>query len=204
MQNLPQDSAQVPPPEIQEPQEGSPAAQTPSTPLHRMLWLWLVELSETVLPAIVIAVLINLFLAQATRVYGHSMEPNLHTDQRLVVEKVSYRLHGPRRGDVVVLRMPERGPELLIKRVIAVAGETIEIKGGTVFIDGQPLVEPYLGHETGGTYGPLSVPEGQVFVMGDNRGASNDSRVFGPVSTERIVGRAWVSYWPFSALGMVH
>ena len=94
-----------------------------------MLWLWLVELSETVLPAIVIAVLINLFLAQATRVYGHSMEPNLHTDQRLVVEKVSYRLHGPRRGDVVVLRMPERGPELLIKRVIAMTGETIGDQG---------------------------------------------------------------------------
>jgi len=204
MQNLPQDSAQAPAPEIQEPQEGPPTAKAPFTSPLRMLWLWLVELSETVLPAIVIAVLINLFLAQATRVYGHSMEPNLHTDQRLVVEKVSYRLHGPRRGDVVVIRMPERGPELLIKRVIAVAGETIEVRQGTVYINGQGLVEPYLGHDTGGTYGPLTIPEGQVFVMGDNRGASNDSRVFGPVSTERIVGRAWVSYWPFSALGIVH
>jgi signal peptidase I len=100
--------------------------------------------------------------------------------------------------------MPERGPELLIKRVIALAGETIETRGGQVFINGQGLVEPYLSHETSGTYGPLTVPEGQVFVMGDNRGASNDSRVFGPVTTERIVGRAWVSYWPFSALGLVH
>ncbi len=204
MQDLPQDSPQVPPGEVQEPEGGSPSGKTPSTSLFRMLWLWLVELGETVLPAIVIAVLINLFLAQATRVYGHSMEPNLHTDQRLVVEKISYRLHGPRRGDVVVLRMPERGPELLIKRVIALAGETIEIRGGQVLINGQDLVESYLSHETSGSYGPLTVPEGQVFVMGDNRGASNDSRVFGPVSTERIVGRAWVSYWPFSALGLVH
>jgi signal peptidase I len=174
----------------------------PSSPLGtalKMIRLWLVELGETVLPAIVIAVLINLFLAQATRVYGSSMEPNLHTDQRLVVEKVTYRLHGPRRGDVVVLRMPERGPELLIKRIIALPGETLEIRDGTVYIDH----EPYLVRRSGSTYGPTIVPEGQIFVMGDNRGASNDSRVFGPVSLDRIVGRAWISYWPLEFLGIV-
>ncbi|MBL7199993.1 MAG: signal peptidase I [Anaerolineae bacterium] len=168
-----------------------------------LLGTWLLELAETVLPAIVIAVLINLFFAQATRVYGHSMEPNLHTDQRLVVEKVSYRLHSPQRGDVVVLRLPERGPELLIKRIIALPGETIEIRDGVAYIDGLPLDEPYLSRKTGGSYGPFTVPEGQAFVMGDNRSASNDSRVFGPVSLERVVGRAWVSYWPFESLGFV-
>jgi len=163
----------------------------------------LLELGETVLPAIVIAVLINLFLAQATRVNGHSMEPNLHTDQRLVVEKMSYRLHGPQRGDVVVLRMPERGPELLIKRIIALPGETVEIRDGNVRIDGQMLDELYLTRNTNGTYGPTTLPEGHVFVMGDNRGASNDSRVFGTVPLERIVGRAWVSYWPLEFVGVV-
>jgi signal peptidase I len=169
----------------------------------RSLWRWLVELGETVLPAIVIAVLINLFLAQATRVYGSSMEPNLHTDQRLVVEKVSYRLHGPRRGDVVVIRMPDHGPELLIKRIIALAGETIEIRSGAVYVDGQQIEEPYLVRNTGGSYGPTTVPGGHVFVMGDNRGASNDSRIFGPVELDRVVGRAWVSYWPFETMGLV-
>jgi signal peptidase I len=169
----------------------------------RVLWLWLLELAETVLPAIVIAVLINLFLAQATRVYGSSMEPNLHTDQRLVVEKISYRLHIPRRGDVVVLRMPERGPELLIKRVVGLPGETIQVKDGQVYINGQPLAEPYLARQTNGAYGPFVIPEGQIFVMGDNRGASNDSRVFGPVSLERILGRAWFSYWPPEFVGVV-
>lgn len=164
---------------------------------------WLVEVAETILPAIVIAVLINLFLAQATRVYGHSMEPSLYTNQRLVVEKLSYRLHPPRRGDVVVLRLPDRGPELLIKRVIALPGETIEIHDGKVYIDGHPLDEPYLNHRTGGSFGPLTIPEGQVFVMGDNRGASNDSRSFGPVPLENIVGRAWLSYWPPDHLGLV-
>ena len=177
--------------------------QGPAPSLFKLVGAWFVELGETVLPAIVIAVLINLFLAQATRVYGSSMEPNLHTDQRLVVEKVSYRLRKPHRGDVVVLRMPERGPELLIKRIVALPNETIEIRNGRVSIDGTVLDEPYLSQRTSGTHGPLTVPEGHVFVMGDNRGASNDSRVFGPVSLERVVGRAWISYWPIEYLGVV-
>lgn len=181
---------------------GDPEPERGRTILH-MMRDWLLELGETVLPAIVIAVLINLFLAQATRVYGSSMEPNLHTDQRLVVEKLSYRLHEPLRGDVVVLRLPERGPELLIKRVIALGGETIEVRDGQVMIDGVPLQEPYLTQQTRGQYGPVQVPPGYIFVMGDNRGASNDSRIFGPVEVSRIVGRAWVSYWPPGDVGLV-
>ncbi|MBN1935749.1 MAG: signal peptidase I [Anaerolineae bacterium] len=177
--------------------------QGPSEPGSNMFWAWLIEISETVLPAIVIAVLINLFLAQATRVYGHSMEPTLHTDQRLVVEKVSYKLHIPQRSDVVVLHLPNQSRELLIKRVIALPGETIEVKEGGVYINGERLAEPYLDIETYGNYGPLTVPVDSVFVMGDNRGASNDSRSFGPVRIDQIVGRAWVSYWPFDVLGLV-
>ncbi|MBN1580371.1 MAG: signal peptidase I [Anaerolineae bacterium] len=167
------------------------------------IWAWAIELSETVLPAIVIAVLINLFLAQATRVYGHSMEPNLHTDQRLVVEKLSYRLHTPRRTDVVVLHIPDHSKELLIKRVIALAGETIQVKNGGVYINGELLDEPYLNVETRGSYGPLTIPPDHVFVMGDNRGASNDSRSFGPVHISQVVGRAWVSYWPIEVFGSI-
>jgi signal peptidase I len=207
MQDTPQDHPQETPPEVplEADQTREPVSSGDIGPalLLRGLWRWLVELGETVLPAIVIAVLINLFLAQATRVYGSSMEPNLHTDQRLVVEKVSYRLHGPRRGDVVVIRMPDHGPELLIKRIIALGGETIEIRSGVVYIDGQQLDEPYLVRNTGGSYGPTTVPGGYVFVMGDNRGASNDSRIFGPVELDRVVGRAWVSYWPIDTLGTV-
>ncbi|MBN1640948.1 MAG: signal peptidase I [Anaerolineae bacterium] len=182
---------------------GEALGAEPKPSLLRAIKSWLFEVGETVLPAIVIAVLINLFLAQATRVYGSSMEPNLHTDQRLVVEKLSYRLHEPRRGDVVVLRMPERGPELLIKRVIALPGETIEVRDGAVLVNGVRLEEPYLGRPTSGTFGPTLVPEGQLFVMGDNRGASNDSRVFGPVDRTRIIGRAWISYWPLETIGLI-
>jgi signal peptidase I len=180
-----------------------PAGKVSSTPGSNAVWAWVIEVSETVLPAIVIAVLINLFLAQATRVYGHSMEPNLHTDQRLVVEKLSYRLHRPRRTDVVVLHIPDHSKELLIKRVIALPGETIQIKDGGVYINGELLDEPYLNVETRGSYGPLTIPPDHVFVMGDNRGASNDSRSFGPVHIQQVVGRAWVSYWPIEVFGTI-
>lgn len=161
---------------------------------------WLRDVLETILPAVLIAFLINLFLAQATQVYGQSMEPTLHSDQRLVVEKVSYRFHGPRRGDIVVLKSPQSS-ELLIKRVIGLPGETIEIRQGQVYINGQELDEPYLERSKGGNWGPIIVPPLHVCVLGDNRSFSNDSRAFGMVPIESIVGRAWVSYWPLDKVG---
>jgi signal peptidase I len=160
------------------------------------------EVLETIVPAIFIAVLINLFLAQATRVYGQSMEPTLYHDQRLVVEKISYRFHGPHRGDVVVIRMSDSS-ELLIKRVVGLPGEELTIRDGQVYIDGRPLDEPYTARFTYGDYGPKYVPPLHVFVLGDNRGFSNDSRSFGMVPVEHVVGRAWFSYWPLDQLGFV-
>jgi len=163
------------------------------------------EVLETVLPAILIALLINVFIGQATRVEGQSMEPNLHTDQRLVVEKLSYRFHGPHRFDIVVLKLPNQGEDLLIKRVIGLPGETVEIKDGHVYIDGVLLNEPFTSEETRpGRHNQITVPPLHVFVLGDNRGRSNDSRSFGPVPIENIVGRAWLSYWPIEDVGVVH
>lgn len=161
-------------------------------------------LIETIVPALLIAVGINLFLAQATQVQGQSMEPNLHSEQRLVVEKVTYRFHGPRRGDIVVIDMPEAGPELLIKRVIALPGETLSSRGGKVYINDQALDEPYVTHPGGRDVAEQVVPPLHVFVMGDNRQFSNDSRNFGPVPIDNIVGRAWFSYWPLELWGPVH
>jgi signal peptidase I len=162
------------------------------------------EVLETVLPALLIALLINVFVGQATRVDGQSMEPNLHTDQRLVVEKVSYRFHGPQRFDVVVLRLPDQGDELLIKRVVGLPGEEVEISGGYVYINGERLEEPFTEAETRpGRQNKVLVPPLHVFVLGDNRNHSNDSRSFGPVPIENIVGRAWLSYWPPEEIGPV-
>jgi len=163
---------------------------------------WLREVLETILPAVLIAVLINLFLAQATQVHGQSMEPTLHSNQRLVVEKVSYRFHGPRRGDIVVLKSPQSS-ELLIKRVIGLPGEMVEIRQGQVYINGQKLDEQYLEKPTGGHWGPLIVPPLHVFVLGDNRSFSNDSRAFGMVPVKNIIGRAWLCYWPLNEVGVV-
>jgi signal peptidase I len=176
---------------------------TPQPGLGGRLARMLREIAETVIPAVLIALIIQLFLAQATRVYGQSMEPNLHTDQRLVVEKLSYRFHAPRRGDIVVIRLPNQGNELLIKRVIGLPGETVEIRQGVVYINGKPLNEPYVTYRSHETLAPRVIPPLSVFVLGDNRSASNDSRVFGPVHRDNIVGRAWFSYWPPSLIGWV-
>jgi signal peptidase I len=150
---------------------------------------------ETIAPAFIIALLINFFVAQSTYVYGQSMEPNLHTNQRLIVEKVSYKIHPPRRGDIVVIDVD--GLEVpLIKRVIGLPGETVEVHDNTVYINGQALQETYLANVTQHDYGPTRIPVHHVFVMGDNRNASNDSRYFGSVALEQVIGRAWISYWP--------
>jgi signal peptidase I len=167
----------------------------PTPGLGKTMGRALVEILETIAPAFVIALLINFFVAQSTYVHGQSMEPNLHTDQRLIVEKVSYRLHPPHRGDIVVIDL-ETSDVPLIKRVIGLPGEMVEIRNNRVLIDGQVLDEDYLDDVVQRNFGPSKVPDGQIFVMGDNRGASNDSRRFGAVSIDRIVGRAWISYWP--------
>lgn len=164
---------------------------------------WVRELVESVLPALAIVAVINLFLAQATRVEGQSMEPNLHDNERLIIEKISYRFRQPERGDIVVIRPPTGGSAPLIKRVIGLPGEVVEIKLNRVYINGEPLEEPYLTQSTSGTMPPRLVPEGHVFVLGDNRRASNDSRFFGMVPYEDILGRAWFCYWPLDCIGLI-
>lgn len=169
------------------------------------------ETLETIVPAILIALLINLFLAQATRVYGQSMEPNLHTDQRLIVEKLSFnryirqylKLQGPQRGDVVVIRLDAQNGELLIKRIVGLPGDLVEIHDGQVFVNGRPLLEPYLTGITSGFYGPTIVPPLHIFVLGDNRSFSNDSRNFGTIPLKNVIGKAWFSYWPLDQIGFV-
>ncbi len=183
-----------------------PAPKTPDAskpPRGGWLGAMMRDLVGTLVPAVVIALLIHVFLAQATRVYGQSMEPNLHTNQRLVIEKLSYRFHGPRRGDVVVLRDPTGNPELLIKRVVGLPGERITLADGRVYVDGVALDEPYLDQSTQGGGRSWIVPPLCIFVLGDNRGASRDSRVFGAVPLDHIIGRALFRYWPFEQIGFV-
>jgi signal peptidase I len=191
---------------IEEPQrEAETEPEPPASGSSIIKWLFrgLRELAETVIPAVVIALVINLFLAQATQVLGQSMEPSLHSSQRVVVEKVTYQfLHGPRRGDIVVIDLPGQ-TDMLIKRVMGLPGESIEVRGGEVYINGEKIEEEWTVRLGGGNYGPTTIPPLHVFVMGDNRGASNDSRNFGPVLVDHVVGRAWFSYWPLEYVGFV-
>ncbi len=159
------------------------------------------EVLSTVLPAVLIAVLMHLFLAQSSVVYGESMQPNFFTDQRLIVEKVSYHLHAPLRGDVVILRDPDGGALPLIKRVVGLPGERVTVAGGRVYIDGLKLDEPYLDEPTEGASRSWVVPPFHIFVMGDNRNNSRDSRFFGPIASDSIMGHAVFRYWPLDELG---
>jgi signal peptidase I len=163
---------------------------------------WCDELARTFLPAIAIVLTINLFLAQPRTVHGDSMEPNLHEKQRVIVDLVSYRFRDPQRGEIIVLKLPNSHSDPLIKRVVGLPGDTIEITNGQVYINDELLTEPYVTQDTPGYVQRQIVPEEHLFVLGDNRGASNDSRYFGMVAYEDVLGRAWVRYWPLDEIGV--
>lgn len=172
--------------------------------------------------AAVIAIAVKAFVAQAFFIPSASMEPQLTAGDRVVVSRLAYELHDPRRGDILVFDDPnadERSDDSfplvrwgrdalegvgvvrpeddeLIKRVVALPGETVEGRDGIVVIDGRPLLEPYLDGAETPAFGPVDVPEGHVFVMGDNRTNSLDSRSFGPVPVDTVVGRAIARVWP--------
>lgn len=153
------------------------------------------EALQVMIPALVLALIVHLFLAQATIVYGQSMEPNLHPNQRLIVDKLSYRLRPPQRNDIVVVDLPDM-EEMLVKRIVALPGEKVEVHRGVVYVNGDAIPEPYPHDLTAYDMAPLTLGPLAYFVMGDNRGNSNDSRSFGPVTRDEIVGRVWLRYWP--------
>ncbi len=169
------------------------------------LWALIQEVAETILLAVLIWLLVNFATARYV-VDGNSMEPNLHTGQFLIISRLSYleigqryELGSPQRGDVVVFHYPDNPRDDYIKRIIGLPGETVTIEGGQVYINGELLNEPYLppGTLLGRQYhGKWVVPEGSYFVLGDNRANSSDSRRWGMLERQHIIGKAWLSYWP--------
>ena len=162
-----------------------------------------VEWFIVVAVAISAALLVRAYVLQQFAVEGDSMKSTLHTGDRVLVNKLSYRLHDPRRGDVVVLKTLESADERdLIKRVVALPGETVEYRDCVLLVNGVVVVEPYLDPvivnppNCGPAQTPLLVPKNSVFVMGDNRPGSKDSRVLGAISYDDLIGRAFVVIWP--------
>jgi signal peptidase I len=155
--------------------------------------------------AVISAFLIRQYVVQTFYIPSASMHETLVEGDRVLVNKVGYHLHDINRGDVVVFRKPPNlnvSEDDLIKRVVALPGETVEGRGGKVYINGAPLAEPYvepLCHGTG-QFAKVTVPAGMLWVMGDNRCNSSDSRVFGPIDENLVVGRAFVLAWPFDRL----
>jgi signal peptidase I len=143
------------------------------------------------------------YVVEDYKIPSKSMVPTLEIGDRLFVNKFIYRFTDPERGDVIVFKSVEGGEEDLIKRVVAVPGDTVEVRDGMLYVNGQPQAGSYVNREfpDRSYYGPTTVPEGHVFVMGDNRANSRDSRFFGPVPYENIEGEAFLLFWPLDRIG---
>ncbi|MEM9468387.1 MAG: signal peptidase I [Actinomycetota bacterium] len=180
----------------------------------------MIEWVAVAIAALAVALLIKAFLLQAFYIPSASMADTLEVDDRVLVNKLSYRIGDVDRGDIIVFEKPENAPgdiEDFIKRVIALPGETITFVDGDVFIDGQLLTEPYVDGSTNAPIGSIqgegctntpapdrcTVADGFYFVMGDNRDNSTDSRSFGPIDEDTIVGRAFLKVWPLGDLGFL-
>jgi signal peptidase I len=179
------------------------------------------------LEAILLALVVFLFIqnsVQNFRVEGSSMDPTLKDDQYLLVNKLvyfrvnqerlsrvlpfwrvdnpkeSFAVHPPNRGEVVVFHFPRDPSRDFVKRVIGIPGDTVQIKSGDVFVNDQKIDEPYLESKDASTMGQTQLGEKEYFVLGDNRRHSNDSRNWGSVPEQNILGKVWIIYWPFSNL----
>jgi signal peptidase I len=153
--------------------------------------------------AIGLALVIIVFLYQPVKVEGTSMAPLLSDQERIFINKFVYRFEPIVRGDVVVFWYPLDRSKSFIKRVVGLPGENVEIRRGAVYINGEAISEPYVPpqYTDVSDFGPIKVPRGHYFVMGDHRISSNDSRVFGPVASQYIYGRAVFAYWPVDHFG---
>ncbi len=153
-----------------------------------------IDLIETLVLAIVLFVAINAISARI-RVDGSSMEPSLYSGEFIIVNRLAFKLGKPHIGDVIVFRLPRDPKQELIKRIIGLPGDEVSIGNGNVFVNGQQLQETYIAAPPA-YHGTWQVPEGQVFVLGDNRNNSSDSHSWGSVPLEDVVGKAIVIYWP--------
>lgn len=180
-------------------QSTKPAPSQPENP-------W-VEAAKTIITAAILAFGIRTFVAEARYIPSSSMEPTLAIDDKLIIEKISYHLREPARGDIVVFNtdgitlLEKNFKDAFIKRVIGLPGEKIQVKNGRVYVNGKMLSENYIAQKPEYDYGPTVVPPGHYLVLGDNRNNSYDSHYWGFVPKENIIGRAAVRFWPPQRMG---
>ncbi len=185
--------------------DATPVTTSRAAEEHTPFGRWLIETALLVLLAFALAQGIKTFLVQPFVIPTGSMIPTIEIGDRVLADKLVFRFfRGPEYGDIVVFDDPTGSHPQLIKRVIATEGQVVEVKEDTVFVDGKPLDEPYVHGkptEQGPVTTPLTVPQGSVWLMGDNRPESGDSRFFGPQPVDKVRGRAFWTYWPPSHFG---
>ena len=174
------------------------------------LWQSIKDNISTIAIALLISLLIRVFIAEPRYIPSESMFPTLEIGDRLIVEKLSYRFGDIHHGDIVVFQPPpqlqQQGYELnqaFIKRAIATEGETVAVTDGKVYVNNQPLEENYIAQLPQYNLMPVTVPQGKLFVMGDNRNNSNDSHIWGFLPQNNIIGHAVFRFWPLSRIGQV-
>lgn len=155
------------------------------------------DIVESLVIAVVLAVIIRTFIFQPFFIPSGSMIPTLYKGDRIIVSKLSYRFHPPQRGDIIVFHYPLNPKKTYVKRLIGLSGEKVLLSGGKLYINDKVVPEPYLPRGTFFyDFGPVKVPEGSYFMLGDNRMNSEDSRVWGFLDKQLIIGKAMVLYWP--------
>lgn len=182
-----------PPEEISDTDEGSSFS-----------WRALLEIVQALALAVIISVFLNLFVVQVTEVRGRSMEPTLRANDRVLVSKVDYRIGTPQVGDIIVFDPPVDSSIPYVKRVIAVAGDVVDVRDGQVYVNGKARVVPEAVTPTTvqspQIHYPYTIPPGEVWTMGDNRPSSSDSRTYGPDKVDAIIGKVTVRFWPLDRL----
>jgi len=159
------------------------------------------EWTKSILIAAILAILIHTFLFAVVVVSGPSMEPTLHNNERLILNKIVYDFSEPQRGDIIVFHANKQDD--YIKRVIGLPNEKVEFKDNKLYINDQLIEEDYLINTRTDDVSPVVVPEGTIYVLGDNRLNSTDSRILGPISLDQVVGRVKLQLWPLNELGLV-
>ncbi|MDJ0660817.1 MAG: signal peptidase I [Crocosphaera sp.] len=191
---------------IDQEKDKNESLSSPKNNILQIIW----ENVQILVIAVILAVIIRTFIAEPRYIPSESMYPTLETGDRLVVEKVSYYFHAPQPGDIVVFEPPMQlqlqgydKSQAFIKRIIATGGDTVEVRQGKVYVNNKPLKENYILHPPHYNLESVQVPEGYLFVMGDNRNNSNDSHVWGFLPENNVIGHAVFRFFPFQRIGSI-